>query len=137
MEFLYFPVHSRGLFPRIVLAHLDIPEDEIKYTDVAFPKFLEDKKKFGGPFGQLPAVKLPNGDIRNQTGAMVRFFAKSYKSKDGTSFYPGPSDPMKSHQIDMFIDSQDAWFAETAKFQVPLFDAYKKKDEHFVVYITQ
>lgn len=137
MEFFYFPVHARGLFPRIVIAHLDIPEDEIKHTNIEFPKFLEDKKKFGGPFGQLPSIKLADGEIRNQTGAMVRFLAKSYKSKDGTSFYPGPSDPMLSHKIDCFIDSQDAWFTETAKFQVPLLDAYKKKDEHFVTYITQ
>ena len=98
---------------------------------------MADKKQFGGPFGQLPSLKLKDGEIRNQTGAMIRYLAKAYKAKDGTSFYPGPSDPLKAHAIDMFIDSQDAWFVETAKFQVPLLDAYKKKDEHFVLYITQ
>ena len=44
---------------------------------------------------------------------------------------------MKSYQIDLFLDSQDKWFVETAKFQVPILDAYKKKDEHFVEYITK
>ena len=66
---------------------------------------MADKKKFGGPFGQLPSLKLKDGEIRNQTGAMIRYLAKAYKAKDGTSFYPGPSDPLKAHAIDMFIDS--------------------------------
>ena len=136
MDFNYFPAHARGLFPRLVIGHLDLGEDEIKNVNVEFPQFVADKKAYGGPFGQVPAIKLNDGEIRNQTGAIVRFLAKSYKAKDGTSFYPGPSDPMKSYEIDLFIDTQDAWFVETAKFQVPILDAYKKKDEHFVAYIT-
>ena len=65
MEFIYFPVHARGLFPRMVIAHLDTSGDDITFTDVEFPKFLEDKKKFGGPFGQVPALKFKDGEIRN------------------------------------------------------------------------
>ena len=62
-----------------------------------FQTFLEDKKKFGGPFGQVPALKMPNGEIRNQTGPMVRYLARVFKAKDGSSFYPGPADPFKSY----------------------------------------
>ena len=137
MEFYYFPAHARGLLPRAVLAHLDFGSDDLKHVNIEFPDFVADKGKYGGPFAQLPSVKLADGETRNQTGALIRYFAKAYKAKDGTSFYPGTEDPMKSYQIDMFIDSQDAWFVETAKFQVPLLDAYKEKDKHFVEYITK
>ena len=66
----------------------------------------------------------------------MRYFAKTYKAKDGSCFYPGPADPLKSYQIDLFLDSQDNWFVETAKFQVPLLDSYKNKDQHFIEYVT-
>ena len=65
MEFHYFPAHARGLFPKAVIAHLDLGSDAITYTDVPFTSFLSDKQKFGGEFGQLPAVKFPSGEIRS------------------------------------------------------------------------
>ena len=65
MEFYYFPAHARGLFPRLVIAHLDLGDDEIKNVDVQMQDFAADKKKFGGPFGQLPSMKLKDGDTRS------------------------------------------------------------------------
>ena len=136
MEFYYFPAHGRGLFPRLVIAHLNLGDDEIKDLGVPVAQFLEDKKKYGGPVGQLPAIKFKDGKIMNQTGALVRYLAKTYKAKDGTCLYPGPDDPTKSYQIDLFIDSQDAWFVEIMKFSIVNRDSATKKDESFVSYIT-
>ena len=65
MDFNYFPAHARGLFPRLVIGHLDLGEDEIKNVNIEFPQFVADKKAYGGPFGQVPAIKLNDGEIRN------------------------------------------------------------------------
>ena len=71
-----------------------------------------------------------------QSNAMVRFLAKSFKGKDGTVFYPGPSDPMKSYWIDQWVDKNDGFFMEHANFVIPLMAGYKEKDKHFVNFIT-
>lgn len=104
MEFYYFPAHGRGLLPRMLIAHLDLGQDKIKDVTVALPEFVANKAKHGGRFGQLPALKLADGTIMGQTNALCRFLAKSYKGKDGTNFYPGPSDPMATYWIDQFVD---------------------------------
>ena len=39
MEFYYFPAHARGLFPRLVIGHLDLGDDEIKNVGVPMADF--------------------------------------------------------------------------------------------------
>ena len=137
MEFVYFGVHSRGLMGRMIIGHLDLAGDEIKNTNVNFPDFVKDKHTYGGAFGQLPALKMPDGELRGQNGAIARFLAKKYKTKTGGCLYPSHADAMTSYWIDSWIDKQDEIFKQYGKFTIPLFDAYKEKDKHFLEFITK
>ena len=104
MELNNFPVHGRGLFPRMLIAHLDFAGDEIKDVPVTVQDFFADKQKHGGRFGHFPALKMPDGFVMSETNSICRFLAKKYKAKDGSSFYPGHSDPLLTYWIDQFVD---------------------------------
>lgn len=137
-EFYYFPIHARGLLPRMLMAHIDTGDDTIKHTNIEIKEFFANRDPYSGPFKQLPCMKAPDGTMMGQTNAICRFLAKKYKGKDGSVYYPGSADPKTTYWIDQFIDQQDSWFMEIAKFTVQFLSAYKTaKDENFVNYITK
>ena len=80
---------------------------------------------------------MADGEVRSQNNAIARYLAKKYKTKDGDSLYPGKEDAMASYKIDMWMDQQDEIFKQYGKFTIPLFDAYKEKDKHFLEFITK
>ena len=103
MEFSYFPAHGRGLIIRMLIAHLDFGAEDVKLNDIPIGEFFgnpETKKQYGSDWGQLPSFKTKDGRLMGQQNAILRYLAKAYKGKDGTNFYPGPSDPLKSYWID-------------------------------------
>ena len=64
MEFNYFPAHARGFYCRMLIGHLDLGTETITDSLVQFPEFQADKHKYGGVFGQLPALKMADGELR-------------------------------------------------------------------------
>jgi glutathione S-transferase len=135
MEFIYFPNHLRGIIPRMVIGHLD-HKDAVKDTPVTIKDFFANKEKYGR-FGQAPVMKnTETGEMMGQQNAILRYLAKTYNAKDGSSFYPGTKDPMLTLQIDQWVDTQDEWFLAIRTHTVPFLDAYKNgKDDEFVKFI--
>ena len=79
---------------------------------------MNDKYGCGGAFGQLPALKLPSGELCGQTSAILRTIAQKYKLKSGGCLYPGAADPMQSYVIDQWMHKADDFFNKMIDFTV-------------------
>jgi glutathione S-transferase len=90
----YLPLRARAEAPRMMLTVGKIPflTKDIPFTEWAI------LKKTGTicHFGQLPSVKLPNGPIISQSGAVCRYIAKL------AGLYP--QDPVAAAEADMVFE---------------------------------
>eukprot|EP01039_Chlorochromonas_danica_P009266 gene9266-10230_t len=70
----YFPLRARAEPIRMMFFYGNIP-----FSDVIIPmtewKGIKEQGELA-PFGQLPCLRLPNGEIIAQSGAIARFAAK-------------------------------------------------------------
>lgn len=90
----YFPLRARAECLRMILHYGGIPfEDVIIQMDQ-----WKDIKANGeiAPFGQLPSMRLPDGSIIAQTGAIARYCAKI------ANIYP--HDPAAAAKADMIFE---------------------------------
>ena len=90
----YLPLRARCESIRMILRY-----GGVNYEDVTIPMTEWPVLKANrciAPFGQLPSIKLPNGEIIAQSGAIVRLAAKLAK------IYP--NDPIEASRADMIFE---------------------------------
>eukprot|EP01040_Poterioochromonas_malhamensis_P012846 gene12846-14075_t len=91
----YFDVRARAEPIRMVLRYGGIPYEDhiVSYTE--WMNGLKHNNNYA-PFGQLPSITLPNGDVIAQAGAIIRIAAKL------ANLYP--SDVFEAGRADMLFD---------------------------------
>lgn len=90
----YLPLRARCESIRMILRY-----GGVNYEDVTIPMTEWPVLKASrciAPFGQLPSIKLPTGEILAQSGAIVRLAAKL------ANIYP--SDPVEAARADMIFE---------------------------------
>eukprot|EP01040_Poterioochromonas_malhamensis_P008030 gene8030-8680_t len=91
----YQALRARAEPIRMIFLYGGIPfEDEIIPLN-DWSNFKNDKKV--APFAQLPALRLPNGSVIAETGAIIRLVAKL------ANIYP--TDPFEAAKADMLFES--------------------------------
>ena len=119
----YLPMRARAEPIRMMLHCANIPYND---KTITFDKWPEHKAALDiGPFGQLPALHLANGEIIAQSGAIVRFVAKL------AGIYP--VDAIEAAQADMVHEMAQDMNAINAllNFWPMLSDAYIQNRESY------
>ena len=131
MELHYFGVLGRGFQIRMVLDYCGV---DYKNQVLDFPTFGANKAAGKYKYGQVPML-VNNGNNLYQSGAIMRYIAKTHKGKNGEELYP--NDPTMMWKIDARTTTNDDFFDSYANFSIPIVPGYKDKDEHFIAYITK
>jgi glutathione S-transferase len=74
LKLSYLSLRARAEPIRMVLCYGNVPFENHIITMKDWPSKKNDKKI--APFGQLPSLELPNGEILAETGAIIRLAAK-------------------------------------------------------------
>ncbi len=90
----YLPLRARAEQIRMILNHGNIDYENIVISPSDWPQHKASLDIC--PFGQLPTVKLPSGEVIAQSGAIVRFVAKL------AGVYP--SDFVEAARADMIFE---------------------------------
>lgn len=90
----YLPLRARAEAIRMILTHGDVSYENVVIPAADWPDFKATREIC--PFGQLPTIKLPSGEIIAQSGAIIRFVAKM------TNLYP--ADPVEAARADMIFE---------------------------------
>lgn len=92
---LYFlPLRAQAEPIRMILHHGNICYEDITISMADWPQFKLNPAF--APFGQLPILKLPSGEIIAQSGAIIRYVSKL------AGIYP--SDPIAAARADMIYE---------------------------------
>jgi glutathione S-transferase len=124
MTLYYLPMRARAEPIRMVLHYAGIPYNESQITFSQWPTFKNTLSIC--PFGQLPTLQLPSGEILAESGSILRYVAKL------GGLYP--QDPWQAAQSDMVHELAQDMNAINAllNFWPTLTDTYaQNKDNYF------
>ena len=88
----YFPGYGRAEAIRMLLAHANVPFENVNYTFAELPAAKESGNL---EFGQLPVVEI-DGKFHSQSGAILRLVGSKY------GYYP--QDALTAYRIDSILD---------------------------------
>lgn len=90
----YLPLRARAEAIRMILHYGGVNYQDVTIPMTEWPAIKE--RRCIAPFGQLPSIRLPGGEIIAQSGAIARYAAKLAK------IYP--SDPLAAARADMIFE---------------------------------
>lgn len=90
----YLPLRARAEPIRMVLEYGGVPYNDVTVSMQEWPTLKTNKTI--APFGQLPSMQLPSGEIIAESGAIIRLAAKLAK------IYP--EDPFAAARADMIFE---------------------------------
>ena len=112
----YLPLRARAEAHRMMLSYGNVPHEIV---NVSFPEWGAMKaSRELCPFGQLPSIKLENGTVIAQSGAITRYVAKL------ANLYP--SDPALCAESDMVYE-----LAQEMNLISPIVNFFDKDSEDF------
>lgn len=90
----YLPLRARAEPIRMILQYGGVPYEDHTVSMAEWPNVKNNPNI--APFGQLPSIILPDGEVVGQSGAIVRYAAKLAK------IYP--EDPNEALKADMIFE---------------------------------
>jgi molybdenum cofactor biosynthesis enzyme len=103
LKLYYFDIAGKGECIRLACAYGGIHLEDVRIPIDNRETFEQLKKEGKLPFGQLPAVELPDGTILAQTAAIMRYVGKI------SGLYPVC--PVAAAKVDAAIDAESDLFA--------------------------
>lgn len=103
LKLYYFDIAGKGECIRLACAYGGIHLEDVRIPMDNRETFEQLKKEGKLPFGQLPAVELPDGTILAQTSSIMRYIGKL------SGLYPVC--PVAAAKVDAALDAENDLFA--------------------------